>query len=375
MKLLPTIGALFIVILLLSGFPCQGSAADGDDPAQAISSGETIVFEKTEEIPFRYAIAIPAGLNKNEQIYIQFQPELGNTSGKLYGKSRALELRTISLNVDFIFKAGEVGDEALSAPGAFFIKDFYWEEGEQFDSMFYRNETYRQPHKIFEKIIDQAVGYLTAKGFIVDRRVLIDGFSTDGFFAQHFAVMSPAYVRAIVAGQCAGVLMLPFEEIDGVALRYPLGIADYEQSYIDGTAWDKEAYQAIDQLIYIADVDQVCDGIWDMMRFEENIKFIVNRFGVLVPERLYREVKYMQENGFDKIQFLLAQGNMENPHFPLPSSVRYQFLLDAVNGTLAENVDGYNTPEDEVFGRLASVTVEATGWQKELRDYLTGLLD
>ena len=366
--------AALAAVVFVSGYLALQSAAAAESSASMVSEAERIKFEKTDEIPFRYTITIPAGLDKSEQVYIQLLPSYNQTASNQYGRKNALELRAISLSIDFSFKAGEVGDEPLSASGAFFIQDFYWKEGEEFYGNFYRSEIYRQPHKLFERIIDQTVDYLTAKGFTVDRRVLIDGFSTDGFFAQHFAVMSPAYVRAIIAGS-AVVLMLPFEEIGGFTLKYPLGTADYAQAYIDGDAWDKEAYMDIDQLIYIADVDQVCDGISDMLRFEEDIRFIVNQFGVLVPERLYRQVRYMQENGFENTHFLLFQGDQNNTHFPLPSDVRFNFLLASINGSLEENRDQYQTPDNEIANRLAAVSVEASGWQKELREYLTGLLE
>jgi len=368
------ISILLIALLVVQSAPALAASAVEIDPAEP-HEGSRVEFEASETIPFRYAITIPAGIDRLTQVYIHLVPGFRQTTSDMYGKKNALTLRAITLNIDFNFKAGVVGDEALSASGAFFIKDFYWEEGSEIYSGFYRSETYRQPHKIFEKIIDQTVEYLTEEGFIVDRRVLIDGFSTDGAFAQHFAVMSPEYVRAIVAGQCAGAIMLPFAQLDGYTLNYPLGIADYQQDYIDGGEWDEEAYRDIDQLIYIADVDQVCDGISDYYRVESNIAFTVKRFGVLVTQRLYRQVQYIRENGFDRVRFHVFQGNLSNTHAPLSSSIRYQFLLDAVNGILEHNTGKYNTPQDEAEQSLASVTVEAEGWQAELREYLTRLAE
>ena len=113
-------------------------------------------------------------------------------------------------------------------------------------------------------MIDDASHRLAEIGVIPHRRVLMMGFSASGQFLTRFVVMHPDRVQAAAMGGFSWPIA-PLDQWEGMALRYPVGIADLEQ--LTGTEFDIEQFRLVPLYLYRGDMDtndsvRFTDG-WD----------------------------------------------------------------------------------------------------------------
>jgi len=98
-------------------------------------------------------------------------------------------------------------------------------------------------------MIADARDLLAERGITVRERVFMNGFSACGTFANRFAMLHPGSVKAVASGGVNAVPTIPSAELDGVALPYPVGLADVEE--ITGSPFDRDAYLRVAQYIYM----------------------------------------------------------------------------------------------------------------------------
>jgi len=141
-------------------------------------------------------------------------------------------------------------------------------------------------------------------------KMILEGFSSGGMFAQRFALAYPEKVKAIAAGQCGGVIALPITEHEGKELSWPIGISDYEEIF--HKPFNVDAYKKIKQLIYIADGDShssTLPNCGPQFYVKSDINHIIKHFGRTDPERLENNVKYLNSIGFDNVEFYTYSGD------------------------------------------------------------------
>jgi len=114
-------------------------------------------------------------------------------------------------------------------------------------------------------MIDAARTALAARGLPTQERVLIQGFSASGMFANRFTALHPERVLAAVVGSPGGWPLAPVAAVGADSLAYPAGVADLEA--LTGRAFDAAAFAAVPQLFVqgaLDDNDSVdfSDG-WD----------------------------------------------------------------------------------------------------------------
>lgn len=97
-------------------------------------------------------------------------------------------------------------------------------------------------------MIDHARKILESESRSVQERVLLNGYSGSGKFAQRFTLLHPERVLAVTAGGLAGMPVLPREEAKGHELNYHVGIADIEE--LTGESIDLEALAEVPQYFY-----------------------------------------------------------------------------------------------------------------------------
>ena len=95
---------------------------------------------------------------------------------------------------------------------------------------------------------------LAAMGHPVNPKVLMNGFSASGLFANRFTLLHPREVAAAAYGGLNCFIMLPVTELKEHALNFPLGLADFEK--LTGHPFDRAAYQTIPQLAYMGADDR-----------------------------------------------------------------------------------------------------------------------
>jgi Bacterial Ig-like domain len=103
-------------------------------------------------------------------------------------------------------------------------------------------------------MIRDAQERLTAKGFRVDTKVFMMGFSASGAFTSRFTMLHPEIIRAAAPGSPGGWPLAPVSEWwGGTTLRYPVGIADVQS--LTGQPVDLAGVKRVPQYIYVGDQD------------------------------------------------------------------------------------------------------------------------
>ena len=102
-------------------------------------------------------------------------------------------------------------------------------------------------------MIDEARASLESQRISTDSRVIIQGFSASGMFANRFAALHPDRVKAVAVGSPGGWPIAPIHVVGGDTLRYPAGVADLEA--LTGKPFDLDAWRAMPQLIVMGSLD------------------------------------------------------------------------------------------------------------------------
>jgi hypothetical protein len=102
-------------------------------------------------------------------------------------------------------------------------------------------------------MIHHAQGLLAVNRVSVKEKVLMTGYSASGRFATKFAALHPEMVFALSAGGIDGASILPVTELNGRALRFPVGVADME--VLTGKPFDLEGYKKVRQFIFMGGKD------------------------------------------------------------------------------------------------------------------------
>ena len=121
------------------------------------------------------------------------------------------------------------------------------------DSLITQDEILKRHDLQLISMIDAARASLREKGIETEDRVLIQGFSASGMFANRFAVLHPDRVLAVAAGAPGGWPIVPVATDGDLKLPYPAGVEDLES--LTGKPFDLETYRKIPQLIYLGDQD------------------------------------------------------------------------------------------------------------------------
>lgn len=169
----------------------------------------------------------------------------------------------------------------------------------------------RRPDLKLNAMIDRFAAELRARGFLVEERILLDGFSAGAMFAQRYALLHPRRVLAIAAGQCGGALTLPEAAMDGdraAPMDWPVGVRDFRA--LAGYRFDRDAYRRIAQFIYIGDRDTSNSTLVrtrELWRNQDQIDFLNRVFGRTDPTRLEAQARYLARRGYN-VTFRLYPG-------------------------------------------------------------------
>ena len=167
-----------------------------------------------------------------------------------------------------------------------------------------RKDLYRLDLQLLE-MVEAAKSLYKEKGWGIDEKILIQGFSASGMFANRFATLHSSKIKAVATGSPGGWPIAPIAEYKGDTLFYPAGIADVQE--LTGKSFDEEAYKLMPQLIVMGSLDDndavdFTDG-WD----KEHAAIIENNFGTTpisrwqVSESLYNLVS-------ENTRFKLVEG-------------------------------------------------------------------
>jgi len=154
-------------------------------------------------------------------------------------------------------------------------------------------------------MIDAAREALAAAGVPVGDRMLVQGYSASGMFANRFTALHPERVLASAAGSPGGWPIAPVAEFAGEPLPYPAGIADLEA--LTGRPFQADAYASVPQLLVMGSLDRndsvdFTDG-WD----PEPAAQLERLFGE-TPLARWDDARALYETGGADATFMIVDG-------------------------------------------------------------------
>ena len=121
------------------------------------------------------------------------------------------------------------------------------------DTMALRDGPMRRLDLQLVAMIDDARKRLGARGIRTPQEVLLTGFSASGTFVNRFTTIHPKRVLAVAGGGLNGILIVPRAELGGVALPWPLGLANLAE--VTGAVFDEAAWKRVPQRYYMGALD------------------------------------------------------------------------------------------------------------------------
>lgn len=132
-------------------------------------------------------------------------------------------------------------------------------------------------------MIDDARERLKEKGFNLDEKILMSGFSASGSFTSRFTILHPDRIKAAAVGSPGGWPIVPISSYNGYKLRYPIGVADLES--LVGRSFDMETFKKVPMYFYIGSRDKNDSVPFDDSYEAEDRPVINDNFGNSPVER------------------------------------------------------------------------------------------
>jgi hypothetical protein len=147
---------------------------------------------------------------------------------------------------------------------------------------------------------------LAAMGRPVSQKILLNGFSASGLFANRFTFLHPGAVAAAAYGGVNAFIMLPVAELDSQTLNFPLGLADFEK--LTGRPFDRATYAAVPQFAYMGEKDENDAVVHRDAYSEEDQALIFKLLGrTLIPVR-WKAVEAIYQKEKLPVQFKTYEG-------------------------------------------------------------------
>ena len=95
-------------------------------------------------------------------------------------------------------------------------------------------------------MVKYGITFLREMGINVEDKVVVDGYSASGKFANLFTALHPDIVSACISGASAGLLIRPIKEIEDRPINFPLGINDVDIDFDTFSQIPQFYYQGLD---------------------------------------------------------------------------------------------------------------------------------
>ena len=175
------------------------------------------------------------------------------------------------------------------------IKDTYTHSFDR-DTILIREGSLARIDQQLIAMIEDARRRLAALGRPVSTKILLNGFSASGLFANRFTFLHPSLVAAAAFGGLNGFIMVPAAEAAGHPLKFPLGLADFQA--IAGHPFDRDAYRHVAQFAYMGEKDTNDAVLYEDAYSDDERAIIFEAFGrTMMPDRwnavqdVYRQQK------------------------------------------------------------------------------------
>lgn len=155
------------------------------------------------------------------------------------------------------------------------------------------------------QMMEDARSHEKTAGIELDARAMMLGFSASGMFVNRFVFMHPEFVQAAAIGSPGGWPIAPVPVYHDQKLRYPIGVADFEQ--VTGKPFDLAAVAKVPQLIFMGDQDSNDSVIYNDS-YEDRDRITVFRlFGPTLMARWPTAIELYRQN-LPLVEFKLYPG-------------------------------------------------------------------
>jgi dienelactone hydrolase len=132
-------------------------------------------------------------------------------------------------------------------------------------------------------MIDDARARLKRDGLNFDKKVLLNGYSASGMFANRFTFLHPERVKAAAIGSPGGWAIAPVAAYKEKTLRYPIGVSDFKT--VTGEKFDLKKVRKVPLFIFLGDQDDNDSVVFGDSYDEEDKNLIFELFGKTPVER------------------------------------------------------------------------------------------
>lgn len=126
-------------------------------------------------------------------------------------------------------------------------------------------------------MIDDARTRLKKENIKMDKRVLLNGFSAQGMFANRFTFLHPDRVKAAAIGSPGGWPIAPVESYRENTLRYPIGVADLKK--VAGKKLDLKTLRTVPLFVFLGDKDENDSVVFGDSYDDEDRDVVLPLFG------------------------------------------------------------------------------------------------
>ena len=144
-------------------------------------------------------------------------------------------------------------------------------------------------------MIADARARLATLGKPVQPKILLNGFSASGLFANRFTYLHPGAVAAACYGGVNGFVMLPQDTLEGKNLNFPVGTKDLEMFADSGALAE---FRRLPQMAYMGEKDENDAVMFDDAYSEDERGLILTLVGKqMMPTRWNAVKKFYNEYG------------------------------------------------------------------------------
>lgn len=317
-----------LLVCLCAGIPCTLTAGHVALPATEGDALTEVTADPSRGFNFGYLVFVPKSAQSNNYSYLLVEPNnTGRPDDDLdVHRTAAIALARDSSVGNFVAKALGIPLLVPIFPRPSSAEDVYAHSLDR-DTVLISEGPMRRLDLQLLAMIKDADQRFAATGHSVSRKVLINGFSASGLFANRFAFLHPEDVAAAAFGGVNGFIMLPVTKLKDRALEFPLGIADIEK--ITGRAFDRAAYNAIPQFAYMGADDTNDAVLHDDAYSEQERATIFECVGEkMMPDR-WNAVAAVYRNENTKVTFKTYPGIPHGTNRTINSEVA-EFFRDVM---------------------------------------------
>jgi pimeloyl-ACP methyl ester carboxylesterase len=154
-------------------------------------------------------------------------------------------------------------------------------------------------------MVEHTRATLQAAGIATHEKILLQGYSASGMFANRFATLHPDRILAVASGSPGGWPIAPVTRYKNTDLPYPAGIANLDE--LTGMTFDSVNYRSMPQLIVMGSLDYN-DSLPYTDGWEEETAAEVNRLFGAMPLTRWEGAKSMYRLGNATVRFELVDG-------------------------------------------------------------------